>query len=561
MKKKCIILFLIITLLVPNFVIAKNTIANPSPQKVLLNSKQTNLEGYNIEDLNYFKLRDVAAILKDTDKKFNVEYSVAEQKIEIEKDKNYTVLKDDLMPVKDKKENIFLTNYKVYSGEKALDLKGYNIGNYTYYKLRDLAAALNFGVTFNDATNEVSIDTTKEYVPETAAILKKGNWAPNTHKALENMILEFGNKSEKYDEKNKPYAVFDFDNTSVINDVQEALLVYQSENLLFKFKPEEAMAVLETGIPDVNKVFDEEYNKLTVKLLAEDISSDYAFLYKEYKGFNAGGVKTLEEIKLTPEYKDFVAKLRYLYDAVNDTFDASVGYPWVTYLFTGMTPDEVYNLAKDSHKFWSTNPEFKKVKLESPKELPGKAGEISVSYKTGIRITDELTDLYHALMDNGIDVYVCSASFIDVIKAIASDKDFGFNVPAENVYAMRLKIKDGVYINEYDNEYFQTQGEGKTKTIEKFITPKYNGRGPIFVAGDSQGDYNMMVDFKDMRLGLLFNRYRKDDTKKLAQEAVKTLGQESAKYVLQGRDENKGVLIPTEKSILLGTDEEVLVRD
>ena len=46
------------------------------------------------------------------------------------------------------------------------------------------------------------------------------------------------------------YVVFDFDNTSVIFDVEEALLIYQIENLAFKIDPDDMADVLETQIPD-----------------------------------------------------------------------------------------------------------------------------------------------------------------------------------------------------------------------------------------------------------------------------------------------------------------------
>ena len=38
-----------------------------------------------------------------------------------------------------------------------------------------------------------------------------------------------------------------------IFDIQEALLIYQIENLQFKIDPADMEAVLETGIPDLNK--------------------------------------------------------------------------------------------------------------------------------------------------------------------------------------------------------------------------------------------------------------------------------------------------------------------
>ncbi len=38
--------------------------------------------------------------------------------------------------------------------------------------------------------------------------------------------------------------------------------------------------------------------------------------------------------------------MRYLYAAIGDTFDHEVAYPWVTYLFTGFTEQQVRNLVK-----------------------------------------------------------------------------------------------------------------------------------------------------------------------------------------------------------------------
>lgn len=456
----------------------------------------------------------------------------------------------------------------VYVNGQKVDLQAYTIGNNTYFKLRDIGEKANFAVKWDSKSNAIQINTSEAYAADAkgnaaqkARVLQQNNWAPNTYNALNNLIKNNGILSAKYDAKNKPYVVFDFDNTTAINDVQEALLIYQLENLRFKVKPDMMKAVLETGIPDVSKKFSDSYKGLTVETVATDCASDYDYLYKNYVGFGAGGKVSLADIQKTNEYKDFTTKVRFLYDAVNDTFDSSVGYPWVTYLFTGMTPDEVYKLADESHTYWTNYGKFTKVTWESPKELPGKAGVVSVSYKTGITFTNELKDLYNTLMENGIDVYVCSASFIDVIKAAACDSKFGLNVKESNVYAMMLK-KDasGKYINEYDYNYFQTQGKGKTHTINAFIRGQYGNRGPIMVAGDSSGDYNMMVDYADMQLGLLFNRYRKDATKELALMAEKTMGQSSAKYVLQGRDENAGQLRASEKSILLGTTEEVLVR-
>jgi phosphoserine phosphatase len=463
---------------------------------------------------------------------------------------------------------------KIFINGKEVNIEGYNIGGSNYFKLRDLGSLIDFGVTWDGNNDAIIINPSESYragktsyTPAgEARVLQRNNWAPATYDALNKLIRENGILSPNYDPANRPYVVFDCDNTLVVNDVQEALLIYQLERLAFKIKPEQMQDVLETGIPDVEMPFIEGYENsdgktLNVRIVAEDCAKDYDYLYNNYEGFGAGGKMSLEEIHKTDEYKDFITKVRYLYDAINDTFDAAVGYPWVTYLFTGMTSAETQALAKESHEYWLNYGTFTKVTWESPASLPGKAGVVSTSYKTGLTFPDEMTDLTNTFMENGIDVYVISASFYDVIVATVTTEKFGYNVKEDNVYAMMLK-KDanGRYINEYDYNYFQTQGKGKSHTINAFIRGKYQNRGPIFVAGDSQGDFNMITEYPDMKLGLIVNRYRKDDFKGISQQAAASIGQPDAKYVLQGRDENLGLFRPSEKSILLGEDVERLTR-
>lgn len=470
-------------------------------------------------------------------------------------------------------ENAGTTDSSVYINGSKVKVEGYNIKDNNYFKLRDIGRLLDFAVEWDGETNSIRINTSKAYREDTPAepgenarALQKNNWAPATYEALRKLIAENGSMSPAYNAADKPYAVFDCDNTTVINDIEEALLIYQLENLRFKIDPEKMAEVLETGIPDIERPFEDSYKNadggaLNVKLLAEDCASDYEYLYKNYAGFEAGGGASLDEIKRTNQYQDFKAKMRFLYSAINDTFDASVGYPWVTYLFTGMTSTEVQALATESHDYWLAYGTFEKETWESPQSLPGKAGAVSISYKTGLAFPEEMKDLYNTLMENGIDVYVCSASFYDVVYAAVTNPKYGYNVKSENVYAMRLKTDEqGRYINEYDDNYFQTQGKGKAHTINAFIRGMYKNRGPILVAGDSAGDFNMITEYPDMQLGLIVNRVRSDSFMSISKEAAQSIGAEDAKYVLQGRDENTGTFRASEKSILLGETEEKLTK-
>lgn len=377
--------------------------------------------------------------------------------------------------------------------------------------------------------------------------LDKNNWDDDVYSSLINLVEKNGVKNKNYNKENKPYVVFDFDNTTAFNDVEEALLIYQLENLIFAFKPEKIISILETGIPDVNAFFKEQYfsksgKKLNVKIVAQDIKQAYEYLYKNYKGLSSQGKMNLKDIKETPQYKAFITKVLFLYEAINGSFDPSVGYPWVTYLFTGMTPDEVKKMTIKSNDYWLDYKKYDKITWTTPENYKGNSGIVSTSFKTGINFPKEMRNLYAYFMNNGIEVYVCSASFIDVIIASANTKKYGYNVPVKNIYAMQLKKNsEGRYINQFNTNYFQTQGEGKEKTINKFIKPLHNNLDPIFVAGDSSGDYEMLTRYKSMQLGLIIDRNKKEMNKLI----------DNKKYVLQGRNENTGSFIPLKKSVLL----------
>ena len=157
-----------------------------SSQKVKLNGKDVVIYGYIIDNYNYFKLRDVAAVLKDTEAKFGVEYKDAVATLT--KGADYKVADTDQKEVKKVSKGI-LTNDKVMVGDKALTATAYKIDNSNYYKLRDLGEALGFGVDFDKATNTVLL-TSKE------AEVKEEKVAPKLEELKEAVKKELVNEKE-----------------------------------------------------------------------------------------------------------------------------------------------------------------------------------------------------------------------------------------------------------------------------------------------------------------------------------------------------------------------------
>lgn len=392
--------------------------------------------------------------------------------------------------------------------------------------------------------------------------LPAAHWDDFNRAQIRALIAELGRGGAGYDAARPPYVVFDWDNTSIFLDIEEAVLVRQLEHLAFGATPAQLDTALRRNIPKTD--FLPAYRNaaggaVNIDRIAPDIVASYTWLRANYVGF--GGTQTLAQVRQNPHYTAFVAKVRYLYEAIGDTFDHDTAYPWVTYLFAGMTEAQVRALTVETVN-WQLAEPIGKVRWTSPASLPGQAGVVSVSWKNGLRLQPEMQALYAAFRTAGFDVWVCSASFVDVIREISSNPAFGYGNPPERVLAMELERDErGVIQPEYRRGWDQTQGPGKTKNIRRFLVSKY-GYGPCFVAGDSEGDQNMLADFADTRKALIVNRLRdpRTDIGRFSALAVRGHGDPGTRYLLQGRDDNTGEWVPSQLHTPLGATQGKALR-
>ena len=408
--------------------------------------------------------------------------------------------------------------------------------------------------------------------------LNKDNWAPDTREAINKVIA--ANASKK-----GAYAVFDWDNTCIYPDTQETLLIYMIDNLSFKMSPAEFQYAfthyIDTGLTENLKVpttdFASPYKNtagkaINITSIAEDTVSDYTYFYNNYRAMNpnASGDMTLEDIQKTDQFKDFKAKVWFTYSALYDSFPTNVSYTWIIYImFTGLTSAEVRDLAvKATDRALSL--ESVKVYFDSPESLPGKAGVISNtkagSYIRGaMRLHPEIGNLYKALEVNKIPVYISTASLEDIIDAVATNPKYGYNLPQNRVMGLRMK-KDanGKFIAQYDrgDNYTINSVGGKTVNLNNILVKKFNAN-PVMISGDSDGDYPMMTelsglndvkmvnDKKPVQLILIVNRLKGGNVGALCRFAAGGVFGKTV-VVMQGRDENTGLFIPTEKTVKLG---------
>lgn len=401
--------------------------------------------------------------------------------------------------------------------------------------------------------------------------LQRNDWSDDVKTAINDLLAAHGADSDNYAEDT--YAVFDFDNTSSIFDIEEQLCIYQIETMTFAIEPKDLPTVLLTDLSDKDADLSEyELIKGSYQNIIDDITNAYSYLWENYGPFTPKGLDESKqaEIQKEDQWKEFGTKLRLLYELVYDVESSSVAYPWVLYWFTGMTEQEVYDLAYKSHSKYSklTTSE---VTWTSPESIKSNIGSVSYTWTSGFGVTENIKELWKTLQDNGIDVWVCSASCTGAVRA-AIDV-LGLHDYCTGMLGMTTK-KDanGKYVTSYDYETgcgfyadedgkwtqmtrpikAQTFGEGKVQSISNAIAPEYKNHGPIAGFMDSTGDFNFCTEFKTLKLVCCFNRasrkvtdggglvaemamYEKNILKYDFETAEKN---EDTLYVLQGRDEN-----------------------
>ena len=171
----------------------------------------------------------------------------------------------------------------------------------------------------------------------------------------------------------------------------------------------------------------------------------------------------------------------------------------------------------------------------------GQAGKVSYIIPDGLALSKEMRNLYKALPENGIDVYVYSASMEAVVEAMACNPAY-LGLDTAQVFSLRLvKGEDGLVSQDYLRGYVQPYKTGKTEAIRTYTTPKYDGRDPVLIGGDSNGDYSMLTSFPGMSVGLIIDKGQTEsgigDLRKQALEAE--AGGTPSKYVLQRRGDPK----------------------
>ena len=151
--------------------------ATPTTSTVYVDGKAVKFESYTINGNNYFKLRDLALVMRGTSKQFEVTWNpdfitwsvsggMTKGAIEMLSGKPYTTVGGELKGGDGttktgtlNRSALLLDGLNVYA--TAYTIKGNN-----FFKLRDIGMLFDFEVDWDGARNAVIIDSTKSYTAD-----------------------------------------------------------------------------------------------------------------------------------------------------------------------------------------------------------------------------------------------------------------------------------------------------------------------------------------------------------------------------------------------------------
>lgn len=159
--KKIISLALALVIFATSFAFAEpvKTEAEKTFQKVLLDGEQVELEAYLINQRNYVKLRDIAALLTATEAKFNVGFDKETKKVLITKGEAYEKQENDLTALPEGKQEAVIDERPfVFDGEEKM-VETAVINQNNYLQLRQLGELVGFGVHYNEETKDIELSS------------------------------------------------------------------------------------------------------------------------------------------------------------------------------------------------------------------------------------------------------------------------------------------------------------------------------------------------------------------------------------------------------------------
>lgn len=140
--------------------------AEPTFCNILINGKRTELDAYLIDSSNYLKLRDLAMVLRETEKKFEVKWESGKNAVYLASKAEYTTVGGELETSKGGSKDAIISKSEIYKDNVRTEAKAYIITENNYFKLRDICKIMDIYVDYDGINQTVVIDTSRPYTEQ-----------------------------------------------------------------------------------------------------------------------------------------------------------------------------------------------------------------------------------------------------------------------------------------------------------------------------------------------------------------------------------------------------------
>ncbi|MFU8806051.1 MAG: HAD family hydrolase [Bradymonadaceae bacterium] len=281
-------------------------------------------------------------------------------------------------------------------------------------------------------------------------LLPRRGWRVDVHERLSE-VIEHRRMDQGTGSRTAPVAVFDFDNTCIVNDIGELFSHYLIDEMLYRY--------------DLDAFWD--------LIHPEDGRDELLRLTKTLSS-------AVPDPGSHPDFERYLGDMGALYGRRLGRAGKADCYEWAVRLHVGMRPDEVRRLADLAIRRELGRALYEEQRTSSC----GRTTTIS----RGIRVIEEMHTLIRTLDRSGFDVWIVSASNIWTVEVFAAF----FGVPTERVLGNRLvEDDDGVLTAETSRPVLFRQG--KVEAIERYI-----GQRPVLAFGDAETDLEMLAWASDL---------------------------------------------------------------
>ena len=132
---------------------------NPSSANLIIDGVMMPLAAYNIGGYHYFKLRDIAYLLNDTEKQFSVTWDAQEGSISLYGDEPYIPVGGELDMGSGELRWYTPTSSRILFNGVEFEFEAYFIEGNNYFMLRELAPILDLIIDWDAETSTVIINT------------------------------------------------------------------------------------------------------------------------------------------------------------------------------------------------------------------------------------------------------------------------------------------------------------------------------------------------------------------------------------------------------------------